>query len=181
MERVSEHQECPDCAGVMMVNYNPTIVVERDEQCFRCGYFHEVTIIREKNESPSIKDIPKEVEIGEANYLIIEGLEENGTPIKDENGNYLLEEVTYQGYGCYELARRDGSKEFSTFNKPITSDKIAEFQEELRDPFYDPNKSFVAEWDSEKKEQIVLIGDQKNIPDNSRLSFKEWFVRMKKS
>lgn len=152
MERVSEHQECPDCDGVMMVNYNHKIVVERDEQCFRCGYFHEVTIIREKNDSPTIKEIPKEAKNGEFNFFIIEELEEDAFPIKDKDDNYLLKEETYQGYGCYELARRDGSKEFSTFNKPITSDKIANFQEALRAPFYDPSKSFVAAWDSEKKE-----------------------------
>ena len=36
MEKVSDHQECPECSGVMVVNYNPKIDIERDEQCCRC-------------------------------------------------------------------------------------------------------------------------------------------------
>ena len=83
-------------------------------------------------------------------------------------------------YGCYQLARIDGSTEFHTFINPITSDTIAEIKEELEVPFYDPNKSFVAGWDSDKNEQIVLFGDQVCIPDRNRLSFKEWSVMKKK-
>ena len=29
MEKVLDHQECPECSGVMMVNYNPKIDIER--------------------------------------------------------------------------------------------------------------------------------------------------------
>ena len=104
-------------------------------------------------------------------------MEEDGTPIKDENGNYQIEEETSLGYGCYEFARIDGSTEFRTLINPITSDTIAEILEELEVPFYDLTKSFVAAWDSDKKEQIVLFGDRKSIPDSSRLSFKEWSVK----
>ena len=73
---------------------------------------------------------------------VIEGMEEDGTPIKNEIGNYELEEETYLGYGCYQLARIDGSTEFHTIINPITSNTIAEIKEELEVPFYDPNKSF---------------------------------------
>ena len=81
-------------------------------------------------------------------------------PLKDENGNYQIEEETYLGYGCCEFARIAGSTEFRTFINPITSDTIAGILEELEVPFYDPTKSFVAVWDSDKK-QVYCWGSRK--------------------
>lgn len=72
------------------------------------------------------------------------------------------------------LARVDGSSEFSTFSKPITSEIIQELMETLKEPFYDQSKSFIAAWDIDKNEQIVLFGDAKNIPLRSKRSFQQW-------
>lgn len=44
----------------------------------------------------------------------------------------------------------------------------------LKVPFYDQNKSIVAAWDIDKKEQIVLFRNAENIPLRSKLSFQEW-------
>jgi|GEM_PF-4395255 len=42
------HGECPKCGGCMTVSFNPKIPVEKDEHCFRCGYFHTVEVVRRK-------------------------------------------------------------------------------------------------------------------------------------
>ena len=56
------------------------IDIERDEQCCSCGYFHSITIIREKNEPVSTNDIPKGFDVGEISAFVIEGMEESRTP-----------------------------------------------------------------------------------------------------
>ena len=48
----ADFQECPKCSGVMMVKYNPVIPLEQNEHCFRCGYFHNVELLRTEFHMP---------------------------------------------------------------------------------------------------------------------------------
>ena len=54
--------------------------------------------------------------------------------------------------------REDGSCEFSTFIEPVMEPKIQEFMERLKEPMIVPEKSFLALWDPEKKEQESYSG-----------------------
>ena len=173
----ADFQECPKCSGVMMVEYNPKIPLERNEHCFRCGYFHNVELHRTGNHVPDINFV-KDFE--QLHFTSISEADLQGTPLKDEKGNYQFKEQSLPGYGCYLLARVDGSSEFSTFSKPVTAEIIQELMETLKDPFYDQDKSFIAAWDIDKNEQIVLFGDAKNIPYRCKLSFKEWSEKKEK-
>lgn len=171
----ADFQECPKCGGVMMVEYNPKIPLERNEHCFRCGYFYNVELLRTEFHMP-IDCYNNEIEQLDTSNEV----DWRETLLKDEKGNYQFKEQSLPGYGCYLLARVDGSSEFSTFSKPVTAEIIQEFMETLKDPFYDQDKSFIAAWDIDKNEQIVLFGDAKNIPYRCKLSFKEWSEKKEK-
>lgn len=131
MSTVTDSEKCPQCGGVYMVDFDCR-TFEEYKFCCRCG----------KSED----------------YFVV--LNDDGEPVLDENGElqYLYKED--EGYGCFHVVWKKGGSSIYSLHMPFDFEEIKEdLFRDIENPDVDKDRSYFTYWDAEKKEIVVLFGE----------------------
>lgn len=135
-----DFEKCPECSGVM----STTCYYNRGEEyahCKRCGFSYE--------------SVPKR--------------HEDGSVVKDENGQWQFQETKTKGYGSFVLTYENGCGHEGVFYESITEEVINDFRTNFEKEDVKTDSSFLAKWEDGK--QTILLGTV--IPDVYSMDFDE--------
>ncbi|MEW8986182.1 MAG: hypothetical protein AB2401_04120 [Bacillus sp. (in: firmicutes)] len=82
-------------------------------------------------------------------------------------------EVTSKGYGILTLAKKDGRRERTFFDSPLTDEQMENFQQAYLNDDVNKEKSYMVTF--KDGEFTVVLG---NPPENFHLSFEDYKVKM---
>ena len=131
MSGVTDHEKCPQCGGVYVVDFNCR-TFEESKFCQRCGKAEEY-------------------------YVLID---DNRNPILDEDGKWQYISEENDGYGSICLTLKEGYFKYHPLEESFDLEELkAAYLEALENPDVDAERSYFAYWDTEKKEIVVLFGE----------------------
>lgn len=129
MGSVQSEEKCPQCGGIMFVDYYYK-TNEEYNFCFCCGRRESWFIVRDSE----------------------------GKKVFNKNGKARFKHKRNKGYGCICVAERDGSSTLYGSAKPVTKKKKKEFFKILDSDEVDKSNCYLLEWDEKSKTVISVYG-----------------------